>query len=110
MAPALERSKHHEDVGGPVALVFVVETSRAPRFHRERLPRFGNELLRGLVHTDQRTIGIVWPRIDGQHVFHGRYERAVGLRWDDPVLAAMGLEKVFLTPARSCCRWRDQRF
>src|SRR5258708_9436809 len=26
----------------------------------------------------------------GQHVFHSGYERAVGLRRDDPVLAAMG--------------------
>src|SRR5207245_9107778 len=43
----------------------------------------------------QRMIGIVWPRLDGQHVFHGRYERAVGLRRDNPVLAAMGLENVF---------------
>jgi hypothetical protein len=25
MAPAFERRKHHEEVGGPVALVFVVE-------------------------------------------------------------------------------------
>ena len=90
VAPAFERSKHHEEVGGAVALVFVVETSQPPRFHRDRHPRFGNELLRALVHANQRTIGIVWPRVDGQHVFHSGYERAVGLRRDDPVLAAMG--------------------
>ena len=34
-------------------------------------------------------------RLDGQHVFHRRYERAVGLRRDDPLLSAMGLERVF---------------
>ena len=45
MAPAFERSKHHEEVGGPVALVFVVETTRAPRFHRDRHACFGNQLL-----------------------------------------------------------------
>src|SRR3981081_3545123 len=28
MAPALERSKHHEEVGGAVALVLVIETGR----------------------------------------------------------------------------------
>src|SRR6478609_9963019 len=33
----------------------------------------------------------------GQHVFHSGYERAVGLRRDDPVLAAMGLKSVFLS-------------
>jgi len=52
MAPAFERSKHHEEVGGAVALVFVVEASRAPWLHRDRHSRFGNEWLRGLVHTN----------------------------------------------------------
>src|SRR5262249_60590169 len=59
--------------------------------------RFGNELLRGLVEANQRTIAVAWPRIDGQHVFHNGYERAVGLRRDDPVLAVMGLKSVFLS-------------
>ena len=30
--------------------------------------RFGNELLRGLVEANQRTIAVAWPRVDGQHV------------------------------------------
>src|SRR5262249_20733486 len=38
-------------------------------------------------------------RVDGQHVFHSGYERAVGLRRDDPGLAAMGLKSVFLCGA-----------
>src|SRR5260370_14335472 len=42
-------------------------------------------------------MGIAWPRVDGQHVFHGGYERAVGLGRDDPALSAMGLEHVFLS-------------
>src|SRR6202043_150371 len=83
-------------VGGPVALVLVIETGWAARFHRDRLPRFGNELLLGFVHANQRIIGIAWPRVNGQHVFHGGYERAVGLRRDDPLLSAMRLENVFL--------------
>src|SRR5258708_26641698 len=37
----------------------------------------------------------MWPRVDGQHVFHRGYERAVGFRRDDPLLPAMGLENVF---------------
>jgi hypothetical protein len=45
MAPAFERSKHHEQIGGAVALVLVIETCRAPRFHRHRHARFRNELL-----------------------------------------------------------------
>jgi hypothetical protein len=39
VAPAFERSKHHEEVGGAVALVLLVETGRAPRFHRDRHAR-----------------------------------------------------------------------
>src|SRR5947207_8156434 len=97
VAPAFERSKHHEEIGGAIALVLVIETGRASRFHRDRHARFGNELLRGLVEANQRTIAVAWPRVDGQHVFHSGYERAVGLRRDDPVLAAMGLKNVFLS-------------
>src|SRR5215467_13261383 len=97
VAPAFERSKHHEEIGGAIALILVIETGRASRFHRDLHARFGNELLRGLVEANQRTIAVAWPRIDGQHVFHSGYERAVGLRRDDPVLAAMGLKSVFLS-------------
>src|SRR5207245_2491117 len=97
VAPAFERSKHHEEIGGAIALVLVIETGRASRFHRNRHAHFGNELLRGFVEANQRTIAVAWPRVDGQHVFHSGYERAVGLRRDDPVLAAMGLKSVFLS-------------
>src|SRR5947209_19554799 len=97
MAPAFERGEHHEEVGGPVTFVLVIETGRAPPFHRDRHARFGDQLLRGLVQTDQWAIGIAWPRVDGQHVLHAGYERTVGLRRDDPVLAADGLESAFLT-------------
>src|SRR5438067_2764252 len=65
VAPAFERSKHHEEIGGAIALVLIIETGRASRFHRDRHARFGNELLRGLVEANQRTIAVVWPRVDG---------------------------------------------
>src|ERR1700746_2392902 len=62
VAPAFERSKHHEEIGGAIALVLIIETGRASRFHRDRHARFGNELLRGLVEANQRTIAVAWPR------------------------------------------------
>ena len=74
-----------------------IEAGRATHFHQDRHARFGRELLRGLVQAYQRMIGIVWPRVDGQHVFHRGYERAVRLRRDNPALSAMGLEDVFLS-------------
>src|SRR5258705_1184534 len=91
VAPTFERSKHHEAIGGAIALVLVIETGRASRFHRDRHAHFGNELLRGLVEATQRTIAVAWPRVDGQHVFHSGYEPPVGLRRADPGLAAMGV-------------------
>src|SRR5674476_774072 len=97
VAPTFERCKHHEEVGGTVALVLVIATGRASRFHRDRQPRFSEELLGGLVQAHQRVVGVAWPRIDGQHVLHGGYERAVGLGRNDPALPAMGLENVFLS-------------
>src|SRR5260370_13935397 len=42
-------------------------------------------------------MGIAWPGVPGQHVFHGRYERAVRLWRNDPLLSPMGLERVFLS-------------
>jgi hypothetical protein len=45
MAPAFERRKHHEEIGGAVALVFVIATGRASRLHRDRQARFGEQLL-----------------------------------------------------------------
>jgi hypothetical protein len=86
--------------------VFVdLPKDRRPEVYRFRSPRGKVRLLRpilahdvaGLVEANQRTIAVAWPRVDGQHVFHSGYERAVGLRRDDPVLAAMGLKSVFLS-------------
>ena len=45
VAPALERREHHEEVGGAVALVLVIATGRTSRFHRDRHPRFREQLL-----------------------------------------------------------------
>src|SRR5262249_59200841 len=94
----LRRIKHHEEMGGAIALVAIIETGWTSRFHRDRHARFGSELLRALVEANQRITAVAWPRVDGQHVFHSGYERAVGLRRDAPVLAAKGLKRVFLGP------------
>ena len=57
VAPAFERCKHHEDVGGAVALVLVIAAGRASPLHRDRQARLGKELLGGLVQAHQRVIG-----------------------------------------------------
>ena len=45
MAPALQWGKHHEQIGGSVAFVLIVEASRTACFHRDRHARFGKQLL-----------------------------------------------------------------
>ena len=95
VAPAFERREQHEQVGGAVTLGLVVDAGCTSSFHRDWRARLGNELLRGLIQAHQRVIGIVRPRVDGQHIFHGGNEGAAGLRRDDPALPAMRLETVF---------------
>src|SRR5262249_4939585 len=50
VAPAFERSKHHEEIGGAIALVLIIETGRACRFHRDRQARRGALPGQGLRH------------------------------------------------------------
>src|SRR5207249_10780562 len=78
-------------------LVLVIGAGREARLHGDWHARVGNQLLRGLVQTKQWAIRLAWPRVNGQHVFHGRYERTVGLRGDNPLLTAMRLGSVFLS-------------
>ena len=97
VAPAFERRKHHEQVGHAVSRVFVIDAGRKPWLHRHRRVRFGDELLGGLVQTNHRAVRVARPRVNRQHVLHRRYERAAGLGRDDPVFAAVRLERVFLS-------------
>ena len=62
-APAFERCRHHEQVGHPVAGVFVIDAGRKPRPHRHRRARFGDELLGGLVQTNHRAVRIARPLV-----------------------------------------------
>src|SRR6187401_1421379 len=107
--PAVERREQHEDIGGSVAFVLVIGPRRVPGPDRDRHARFLDQLFGGLVQTDQRAGRIVRTVIDFQHLFHRRDEGGVSVRWDDPLIFQMRFEKVFLTPARSCCRWRVRR-
>jgi hypothetical protein len=83
---------HAVEKGAPVALVRIIEAATKCRPSPAPHPRAGRSL--------SGTIAIAWPRVDGQHVFHSGYERAVGLRRDDPVLAAMGLKSVSMIGSR----------
>ena len=97
MAPAFERRVHHEQIGRAVAGVLVVDPRRPPGRRRLRRARLGDQLLRGLVEADDRPLRVVRPGVDFQHVLHRSYESAARLGRNDPVLAAVRLERVFLS-------------
>ena len=45
VAPAFERREQHEQIGGAVALVLVIDADRLSGLHRDRHARLGDELL-----------------------------------------------------------------
>jgi hypothetical protein len=100
-----------ENLGVRRARIFLDAGADAhvPWLRRDWHTRFRNELLRRLVQADQWTFWIVRSLVNLQYILHAGYERGVGIRWDDPSLLQMRPEKVFLTSARSCCRWLGQR-
>src|SRR6185295_17146548 len=97
MPPALKRREQHEEIGGAVALIFVIDARRLTAFHRHGRSCFSDQLFRGLVQTDQWLVWIARPRIDRQNVFHRRHERRVGRRWNDPLFSQVRFENVFFS-------------
>src|SRR6516164_10096608 len=97
VAPAFERGEQHEQVGGAVALVLVIDPGSASWLHRDRDACLSDQLLGGLVQADQHPVRIMWPHVDGEHVFHRGHEGAVGLGRDHPALPPMWFETVFLS-------------
>jgi hypothetical protein len=70
VAPDFQRREHHEQIGQAIALVFVIVTHLASGCGGNRSARLEDHLLRGLVETHHRALGIMRPLIDLQHVFH----------------------------------------
>src|SRR5712691_3574487 len=95
--PALEWREHYEQIGRPVAPVFVIMPGGLSWFRRDQHARFGNELLGRLVDADQGTFRIIRPLINVQDVLHGGHEGGAGVRWNDPLLSQMRLESVFFS-------------
>src|ERR1700680_4552475 len=95
--PALEWREHHEQIGRPVAPVFVIMPGGLSWFRRDRHARFGNELLGRLVDADQGTFRIIRPLINVQDVLHGGHEGGAGVRGNNPLLSQMRLESVFFS-------------
>ena len=85
MAPTFERGEQHEQIGGAIAFVFVVVAGGAPWRHRHGRAGFANQLLAGLVETNQRPIAIMGTGVDRQNIFHRGHESRVRCGRNDPV-------------------------
>src|SRR5258707_1338376 len=78
-------------------MVFVIVTRLASRLRGDRRARLDDQLLRGFVEAHERTLRIVRPLIDLQHVFHVGHKGRAGVRRDHPLLLAMRFENVFFS-------------
>jgi len=57
-----------------VSVVFVIDTFRRARFHRQWLDKVREDLSRGFVHANQRVPGVVRLLVDIKDFFHPRDE------------------------------------
>ena len=78
-----------EYAGCTVPDVLGIDLSNVSSAHRNRLAAFTEELVRLLVHTPQRTLGIEWLLVDIQDILHACNELAIFLWRDAPVLTEM---------------------
>ena len=85
MAPAFQGCKDHEQIGGAIAFIFVIDAGRPSRHHRYRRAGFGGQLFGCFIQTDKPPGGVVGAGIDRQNIFHGGDEGSIRLRWNDPV-------------------------
>ena len=84
-----------EQIGGAIAFVFVIVAGGEPWRYRHGRTGFGNELLAGLVGTNQRPIGIMGAGVDRQNTFHRGHKSRVRSGRNDPVFSQMRFDIVF---------------
>ena len=95
MPPALKRCEQHENIGGAVTLILIIDARWLTAFHRHWRSGFADQLFRGLIQADQRPVRIARPCVDRQDIFHRRHESRVG-RWrNDPLFSQVRFENVF---------------
>src|SRR6266849_2324288 len=101
VTPASKRFRKHEDVGGPIAFVFVVYPPWVSWLDRNRRSRFFEQLHRHLIHAHHRRSQVTRPLVDVKNVFHPRHILAVVSRRNHPRNLSVRLERVFLRAFRT---------
>jgi hypothetical protein len=82
---ARERLGEHEDAGGAVAFVFVIDSLSVLLRRGDRHPGLLEQLDRLLVHAEHGLLRIIGFRAGLEHFFHAGDELGVLLRRDHPV-------------------------
>jgi len=92
---ARQRLEEQEQIAHPFAFTLVVLTQRAPWLHRQGLPHIHQELLRGLIHTDQWPPGVIGTPVNLKHLLHLAYKSRIRLRGNTVLLLEPGFQFVF---------------
>ena len=97
MPPTFQPREHHEKAGRAIALIFVIVGCGAARAHRDRRPRFLDELLAGPVHAHQRNLRVAREVMSFDDILNGGCERRVLFERNDHCFLRWGLRMFFLT-------------
>ena len=101
LAPASEWFADHEQVDDALSDVLVVFFGGDAGSHRLRRGDIREQLAAGFVQADLRTLRVVRPGVDVEHVLHPMDELGVRFRRDTPALDQPRFENVCLKVCRT---------
>src|SRR3989337_2760771 len=91
-----QRLIEQEQVTGPIAHIFGIVALGLTRTRRQWCTYLAHQLFAHLVHTDQRSLRIVGPCVDIQHILHMVDKLRIGLGRNAPLSLLPRLQFVFL--------------
>jgi len=91
------RSQHHKEITGPFAFIGVILSGRMSRRYGEAWLDFRQQLIRSLIHANFHLLGLQWPFVKVQNIFHPGDEFFIYGR-DAPPPLNPRLDLVFLKP------------
>lgn len=97
MTPSFQWSTEHKQGGHPVALIFVVKTPGPSGTQRQRRSSFPGKLLGRFIQTNQGTLRIAGPLVDGKDVFHAADKLGLVFGRDTPLLFQPRFNFVFFS-------------
>src|SRR6266511_2429107 len=100
-APPGQRLEEHEQVADALALVLEVIALDLTGARWQRPACLTDQLLRGLIHADQRPLRVVGPRVDVQHILQVVDKLGIRRGRNAPLLLPPGLQFVFFKVRRT---------